>query len=137
MTTFTFLKEFGQKSCIYSRHVNKLIGLGTTDYCRQNQGEIIKTYYVYILANKTRGCLYIGITGDLISRISQHKQGLSYGFSKKYKLKKLVYFERFDNPNDAIAREKRMKKWERTWKIKLIEKHNPSWRDLYPEITFT
>jgi len=94
----------------------------------------MKKYYVYILASKRNGTLYIGITSDLIKRIWQHKQKLIKGFTKKYNIVRLVYFEESDNSHGAIKREKNLKAWKRSWKIKLIERKNPDWKDLYNEI---
>src|SRR3989338_11409636 len=91
-------------------------------------------YFVYILANKRNGTLYIGITNNLIKRVYEHKNNLADGFTKKYKVHKLVYYEQSDDVNAAIAREKAMKKWYRQWKIDLIEETNPQWRDLYEEL---
>lgn len=91
-------------------------------------------YYVYILASKIGGTLYIGVTNDLIRRVAEHKLQLIESFTKEYGVVKLVYFEQFDDPENAIKREKRLKKWMRDWKIALIEKDNPDWNDLYPEI---
>jgi len=93
--------------------------------------KIQKTYNVYITASKKNGTLYIGITSNLKKRIYEHKEGLVDSFTKKYKIDKLVYFETTNNINSAITREKQMKKWKREWKIKLIEKENPCWIDLY------
>jgi putative endonuclease len=93
-----------------------------------------KTYYVYILASKQNGVLYTGVTSNLISRIYQHKNNLSDGFSKKYFVHKLVYSEQHSDINEAILREKQIKKWNRDWKIRLIEGSNPSWNDLYDDI---
>jgi len=90
----------------------------------------VHQYYVYILTNKHNGTLYIGMTNSLERRILEHKEGTIKGFTKKYGLKTLVYFERHQNVNDAINREKRLKKWKRQWKIDLIEKDNPHWSDL-------
>jgi len=90
-----------------------------------------KNYCVYILASKRNGTLYIGITSDLILRIWQHKKKLADGFTKKYNVYKLAYFEHFTGPENAIKRENRLKKYERQWKINLIEKDNPQWKDLY------
>ena len=89
---------------------------------------------VYILASQRNGTLYIGVTSDLIQRIWQHKENQVDGFSKKYGCHTLVYFEQHAGMADAILREKQMKKWNRAWKIALIEKDNPTWRDLWPEI---
>ena len=89
---------------------------------------------VYILASKQNGTLYIGVTADLVERVFQHKNDLSDGFSKKYAVHSLVYYELHADMISAITREKQMKKWERAWKIELIEKKNPGWRDLWDEI---
>ena len=93
-----------------------------------------RCYYVYILASRIGGTLYIGVTNDLIRRVSEHKLKLIESFTKDYDVVRLVYFEQFDDPENAIKREKRLKKWKRDWKIALIEKDNPDWNDLYPEI---
>ena len=93
-----------------------------------------RTFHVYILTNRKDGTLYIGVTNDLLRRIFEHREGAVSGFTKKYNLKRLVYFEAFDDPENATLREKRMKKWEREWKVELIERDNPDWRDLYPDI---
>ena len=90
-----------------------------------------KQYYVYIICNKRNGTLYTGITSNLIKRIWQHKNGLVEGFSKRYNTKILVYFEAHKDVEEAILREKRIKKWKREWKINLIEKNNPKWDDIY------
>ncbi|MCC6448318.1 MAG: GIY-YIG nuclease family protein [Chitinophagaceae bacterium] len=95
----------------------------------------MKNYYVYIMTNKPNGTLYIGVTNDLVRRSYEHRNSLVDGFTKKYKLKMLVYFEVFDRVEEAILREKRLKKWNRQWKINMIEKDNPSWIDLYDQIT--
>jgi putative endonuclease len=91
-------------------------------------------YYVYIPARRIGGTLYIGVTNDLIRRVGEHKLKLVEGFTEKHDVAKLVYFEQFDDPENAIKREKRLKKWNRAWKIRLIEEHNPNWEDLYPGI---
>ena len=91
-------------------------------------------YYVYILANKQNGTLYIGVTNDLIKRVYQHKNDVVEGFTAKYKIHHLVWYESCGNVNEAINREKQLKKWNRKWKLALIEKSNPQWRDLYDEI---
>jgi putative endonuclease len=90
---------------------------------------------VYILANKPRGTLYIGVTSDLIARIWQHKNDLVEGFSERYEVHLLVYYEMQATMQDAILREKQLKKWNRGWKLKLIEGFNESWVDLYVQIT--
>jgi len=92
-------------------------------------------YYLYILASKRKGTLYIGITNNLLRRVYEHKEGLIEGFTKKYKVKNLVYYEVHSNIYEAIKREKAMKKWLRKWKIELIEKTNPEWKDLSNNFT--
>ena len=89
----------------------------------------MKDYYVYILSN-THKTLYIGVTNNLARRMYEHKHKLINGFSKKYNLNKLVYFEQCNSINDAIKREKQLKNWHRGWKINLIESVNPEWNDL-------
>jgi len=92
-------------------------------------------YFVYILASKRKGTLYIGVTNNLIKRVYDHKQNIVEGFTKQYNVHNLVYFEIHEDVNEAILREKQMKKWNRQWKINLIENNNPEWNDLYNEIT--
>ena len=89
---------------------------------------------VYILASKKNGTLYIGVTSDLIKRIWQHKNKVVSGFTEDYQVNSLVYFEQLDDMENAITREKVLKKWNRAWKIRLIEKTNPNWMDLFDEI---
>jgi len=91
-------------------------------------------YFIYILASKKNGTLYTGITSDLIKRIYEHKNDLVEGFTHKYTVHNLVYFEVTESIESAIMREKQLKKWNRDWKIRLIEKNNPAWNDLYPEL---
>lgn len=91
---------------------------------------IDKSFYTYIITNKHNTTLYIGVTNDLFRRMYDHKTGLNKGFSKKYKLKKLVYYEEYSDVRDAIAREKQLKNWHREWKYNLIKKDNPSFKDL-------
>jgi putative endonuclease len=93
------------------------------------------TYYVYILGSQKNGTLYIGVTNDLIRRTYEHRAGVVEGFTDRYGVHLLVYFEETENIEAAIQREKRLKKWRRDWKIKLIEKANPNWEDLYPGLT--
>ncbi len=93
-----------------------------------------KSSFIYILTNKKDGVLYIGVTSSLIRRISQHKAKEINGFAKKYNLDKLVYYEIFDYIGAAISRETQMKRWKRQWKIELIEKFNPDWKDLYEDV---
>ena len=93
-----------------------------------------KEFCVYILASNRNGTLYIGVTSNLIQRVWQHQEKQVEGFSKKYNVQKLVWFEQHENAESAIAREKQIKKWNRDWKIRLIEETNPYWNDLYPSI---
>lgn len=95
---------------------------------------MLHTYYVYILASKRNGTLYIGVTNNLIRRIYEHKNDMTEGFTKRYRIHRLIYYEELNNVNDAITREKRMKKWKRSWKIELIKSVNYEWRDLYGEL---
>ncbi len=88
-----------------------------------------------ILASRKHGTLYIGVTNDLIRRIHQHKTKVVRGFTKRYGVNILLYFEIFDDPLSAIARENQLKKWNREWKIQLIENKNPNWVDLSPTLT--
>ena len=87
--------------------------------------------YVYILTNRPNGTLYVGVTSDLISRIAQHRGGSIKGFTKTYGLKRLIYFEVYDDIVTAIQREKNIKHWSRTWKVRLILQSNPQWDDLF------
>ena len=90
----------------------------------------MKTYYVYILASRRNGTLYIGVTNNLERRVSEHQQGLIEGFTKKYKVCHLVYYETTSDIGSALQREKQLKKWNRRWKLELIEKENSDWKDL-------
>lgn len=92
-----------------------------------------RKFYIYIITNKLNTTFYIGVTGNLMSRVYQHKNGLIEGFSKKYRLTKLVYYEEFDNARTAIMREKQLKNWHREWKINLIKKSNSDFKDLSEE----
>jgi putative endonuclease len=89
---------------------------------------------VYILASKRNGTLYIGVTSDLVKRVWEHNNGITGGFTKKYSVHRLVYYELFEDMNSAITREKQMKKWRRAWKVELIEKKNRDWRDIWTDI---
>jgi putative endonuclease len=91
-------------------------------------------YYVYILASRRDGATYVGITNDLVRRVYGHRQKSVPSFASKYNITKLVWFEIYDDPISAISREKELKKWKRTWKVRLIEEQNPSWNDLYESI---
>jgi putative endonuclease len=93
-----------------------------------------RVYYVYILASRIGGTLYVGVTSDLVRRVYQHREKLVKGFTKKYGVNRLVYYEAYGDVTAAIQREKQIKKWNRAWKIKLIEERNPNWDDLYPAI---
>ncbi|MBW1705174.1 MAG: GIY-YIG nuclease family protein [Deltaproteobacteria bacterium] len=93
-----------------------------------------KHFYVYILASKRNGTLYIGVTSNIVQRVWQHRNKMVEGFTQKYGVNDLVYYEVHANAESAITREKQMKKWRRSWKIRLIEEKNPSWRDLYNDI---
>ena len=90
--------------------------------------------YVYLLANRYRGTIYTGVTANLAARMMQHREGAGSRFAAKYGVDRLVHVEHFERIEDAIAREKAVKKWRRDWKIELIEKANPDWRDLFDEI---
>lgn len=92
------------------------------------------SYYVYILASRIGGTLYIGVTSDLVRRVFEHKSKFVRGFTKKYDVDRLVYYEQYDDVESAILMEKRLKKWNRAWKVRLIEERNPNWDDLYPAI---
>lgn len=94
----------------------------------------VKQPAVYILANKKHGTIYIGVTSNLIKRIWQHKNHVVSGFTESYSVNMLVYFEQYDDMENALKREKQLKAWNRAWKIKLIEKNNSSWNDLYENI---
>ena len=91
-------------------------------------------YFVYMLAGRKNGTLYIGVTNNLLKRVHQHKTNLVKGFTEKYSVHRLVYFEQYRDIRAAIDREKRMKRWKRQWKINLIEKNNPQWKDLFDEL---
>ncbi|OGY46690.1 MAG: hypothetical protein A3J65_00215 [Candidatus Buchananbacteria bacterium RIFCSPHIGHO2_02_FULL_45_11b] len=94
-----------------------------------------RNYFVYILASKRNGTLYVGVTNDIFRRVEEHKSKEIPGFTGKYGVDKLVYYEEFDYIDDAIYREKQLKKWWRKWKLDLIEEENPTWRDLFEEFS--
>ena len=94
----------------------------------------VKNFYVYILCSKRNGTLYIGVTSDLVKRVYEHKNHLVDGFTKKYGVHRLVWFEKHESAESAITREKQIKKWKRTWKLNLIEQINPKWIDLSESI---
>jgi putative endonuclease len=91
-------------------------------------------FYVYLMASRRNGTLYLGVTNDLVRRVYQHKTKAIPGFTSRYGVDRLVWFESYDDPTTAITREKELKKWRRAWKIRLIEESNPNWRDLYDDI---
>jgi putative endonuclease len=93
------------------------------------------SFYVYILASKRNGTLYVGMTDDLVRRVWQHRTNAMPGFTKKYSVKNLVWYEPPDSRESAFAREQRLKKWNRAWKLQLVEHTNPDWRDLWEDIT--
>jgi len=102
---------------------------------REGKGaQVAKLYYVYMLASCRNGTLYIGVTNDLARRIWEHKNGLAEGFTKNYGVQRLVWHETHEDINEAIAREKQLKGWNRAWKIRLIEEHNSGWNDLFERI---
>jgi len=94
----------------------------------------MKQGFVYIMSNKPKGTLYIGVTSNIIKRIYEHKNNFFEGFTSQYQLKNLVYYEIFDSIEEAIKREKQLKNWHREWKIELVSKKNPHWEDLYESI---
>lgn len=94
----------------------------------------MKAGYVYIMASRKNGTIYIGVTSDLIARVYQHREGLVPGFTKRYGCKLLVWFEVHDDLQEARRRELQMKEWKRSWKIRLIEENNPEWDDLFPTL---
>ena len=94
----------------------------------------MNTYFVYILASKPHGTLYIGVTNSIIDRVEQHRAGIGSAFTKRYGVHLLVWFEEFADIRDAIQREKSLKEWPRAWKVNLIERDNLHWTDLYPTL---
>jgi len=92
-------------------------------------------FYVYLLASKSYGTLYVGMTSDLVRRVWEHKNGVVPGFTRQYNVDRLVWFEVHDSEEAALRREKQLKEWQRDWKINLIERDNPHWDDLYPTLT--
>jgi putative endonuclease len=94
----------------------------------------VRSYWVYILASKARGTLYIGVTNGIIRRVEQHREGQASSFTRRYKVHQFVWFQEFARAREAIQREKTMKEWPRAWKVSLIERENPHWVDLYPSL---
>lgn len=122
---------------IHAAHFSKNILVYTAEQCSFlrfmcNRNE--KQYYDYIMASKPKGTIYIGVTNSLAKRVYEHKHNLFKGFTNKYSVHQLVYYEVCSDIREAIRREKRMKKWRRRWKMNLIEKTNPEWKDLYRNI---
>jgi putative endonuclease len=93
-----------------------------------------RAYCVYLMASGRNGTLYIGATSDLVKRVHEHKTGAADGFTKQYRVDRLVWFEQHDSASSMVTRERQLKEWQRAWKIELIEAQNPTWRDLYGEI---
>jgi putative endonuclease len=91
-------------------------------------------YFVYIIASRKDGAIYIGVSNDIVRRIFEHRNKVVPGFASKYNITRLVWFEMYDDPISAISREKELKKWKRSWKVQLIEAQNPQWNDLYDSI---
>ncbi|MCK4337024.1 MAG: GIY-YIG nuclease family protein [Candidatus Aminicenantes bacterium] len=96
----------------------------------------MKQFCVYILCSKRNGTLYIGVTSNIVKRVYEHKHDLIEGFTKKYNVHRLVWYEMHESAESAIIREKQIKKWDRKWKLELIEKENPQWIDLYESICY-
>jgi putative endonuclease len=103
-------------------------------FSEPRSGRNVKQFYVYILASRPGGALYVGVTNDLVRRVYQHRQKMVPGHSKRFHIERLVYFEVYDSPELAIQREKYIKHWSRAWKTNLIGQMNPTWRDLYDDI---
>jgi putative endonuclease len=104
-------------------------------YCRgQTVERPMRSYWVYMLASKPRGTLYIGVTNGIIRRVEQHREGKASSFTRRYKVHRLVWFQEFASVREAIQREKTMKEWPREWKINLIEQENQHWLDFYPSL---
>jgi putative endonuclease len=99
-----------------------------------SESEAMPNGYIYVLTNRPNGILYVGVTNDLVRRIAQHREGTIKGFAQRYGLKRLVYFEVYDDIRTAIQREKNMKHWPRTWKVRLILSSNPKWDDLFESL---
>jgi putative endonuclease len=115
----------------HSRSKNGVASLAYVPAIHVLHDRMMKNGYVYFLTNRPNGILYVGVTSNLIQRVYQHRIGAAAGFKKRYGLKRLVYFEVFDNIRSAIQREHNIKHWSRTWKVRLILENNPEWNDLY------
>jgi len=94
----------------------------------------MRQYFVYLVTSRPGGPIYTGVTNDLVRRIFEHRNGLTPGFTKRYGISRLVYYEAYDSVRSALQREKNIKRWPRAWKVNLINEGNPTWRDLYDEI---
>jgi len=101
---------------------------------QESRDNLLKQFYVYILCSKRNGTLYTGVTSDLVKRLYEHRSNLADGFTQKYNVHRLVWYEVHESWESAIKREKQIKKWKRAWKLKMIEGNNPSWGDLYESI---
>ena len=113
----------------------ELVMPGPDPGIQSRHGDAVGNYFVYIMASRKNGTLYIGVTSDYVGRVPEHKQDLFEGFTKRYGVHRLVYIEFHDDMTTAIRREKQLKRWKRAWKIALIEKTNPDWRDLFFELS--
>lgn len=109
--------------------------LTTTESALESMCMQMKKYHVYIMASKRNGTLYIGVTSNFARRVYEHKNGMHDGFTKKYKVKSLVYYEGHADKKSTQVREEQMKKWNRQWKMRLIDRFNPQWKDLYDSIS--
>lgn len=92
------------------------------------------SYYIYIMCDKPRWTTYIGVTNDLVRRVYEHKEGITGGFTRKYNLRTLVYYEVYEEIEESIKREKQLKNWKRQWKLDMVDKINPEWKDLWLDI---
>jgi putative endonuclease len=126
----TIALQFAARYIVILRFKRRISG----NVQRNEKDAMQKRFYIYILANKKYGTLYIGVTSDLIKRIWEHKNHVVEGFTDTYNLDKLVYYEVHESANSAIRREKRLKFWQHQWKLELIDKFNPEWNDLYESI---
>ncbi len=123
-----------EPECALRQHFPQIVTPGLSRGPQAAYSALMKTYYVYILASGRRGTLYVGVTNDLVRRVYEHKTGAADSFTKCYGIKDLVWFEATPDVEEAIRSEKRIKRWRRSYKINVIEEHNPEWRDLYEEL---
>jgi len=118
------------------RMVDYFFAISRYGFCRQSAtGSWCVAFFVYILANKPNGTIYVGMTDDLVKRVWQHRIDLIPGFTQRYGVKMLVWFESYESREAAFLRERRIKKWNRAWKLALIRQENPTWRDLWRELS--